>query len=213
MSLTLALGNTAPVEQVSDGWYLTDATGRVVYVYQAEFGQPRSIQSCGLGTDVVAKARQYVDVLLAQPNLSKVTRLLLRSLDSREDPVVGFVTAWAALEVLVNTTHDAYRTRYTGQSGVPSQPPSSCRVRNLAQKVADKKCKLAEKFEVMGRVLGVHSLPRDVKAFATANRKRNCLVHEGDISDTELPLEKVRALARRYLTIHVEAQHQGTKEC
>ena len=205
---------TSKFTSLSDGIFLSDSGGKIIYSFAFSLGRPDLITSSQLSTESAERIAYRFESLRQFEDLARVNRLISQLADVESDNLKAFISGWAALEILVEKLFKHYEEEFL--SPITGAGRSSLRERflNRLMTVMKDKYRLAEKFIVVAATLFPEASDEaaiaDLKDFSTLNESRNSIYHGKDFSEQDLPLHTLTALLKKYLLAYIEAPRSPT---
>jgi hypothetical protein len=150
--VALRIGGTRPYEYepFGSGVYLLDESGAIVHSLSAEIGSPTVYVSTSLTPTDVNRIDRDVELLIAhRRNLGRIVELFVESLDIRAHPVLRFLSAWTALEILINKLFKDYEQELHSDLRGRRAAPGLTRYLDRVKEVMRDKHRLADKVAVL----------------------------------------------------------------
>lgn len=129
------------------------------------------------------RASEFASALYNHPNLESVTRLLHETSRQSGNTLLKFMSAWTALEVLVNKLARTYEP-------LEEQPKTESA--------------MIYRFRNMATALNPASASQDVETFIAVKSARDIFMHSMKTEISSLPADRARDLVRRYLRLHIQ---------
>lgn len=139
----------------------------------------------------------------ANMQLKTPFRLLTQSLETTQDNLRAFMSAWSALEILTNKVFHVYEEKFI--AGIVDDH-NSHGVNNL-ERIKDAmkdKYRLTDKFSLVASFLSIE-ITEDIELFKSMKRVRDNISHGKEFDEETLPVEDARKLASKYLKNHMLA--------
>ncbi len=152
-----------------------------------------------LDTDI-ERAKTCSLILSEQESFNTVCRLLVQSVDSKNDTLLSYLSAWTALEVFVNKSFKLKKQQL---------------IENMTERGLDEpfqeeiekdKFSLMSKFKMLCLYLSNQDECSDVERFKGLKDIRDKLLHGDEIDLKSLPVFETQNLLRKYLSIYVQTQ-------
>jgi len=156
-----------------------------------------------LTPDMIKSVGDWYKIMISTPDLDRVKKLLVASLQNEGDKMRSFLSAWTALEVFINKTFTSYEKQFFKELSNGKYPSVQNQYLERIQIVMKDKYRLVDKFSLITSLLSPKSADEDMKFFKTAKDKRDKLSHGQDLVEAALPVEEVQKLARKYLQLHL----------
>lgn len=187
------------------GFLIEERTGKPLYSFTLQ-AKAFAYVSAPLDLGKLLPLSSYASQFGSDKTLGTIARLLNQSLSSATDQLRAFMTAWAALEILVNS---AFKTRYqhlwNDMLLVGTPPPAHTAALRYVE-VTEGKLRLRDKFLIVAAILSGETAEHDSNTFAEIKNLRDRFFHAIQLDEALLPDAKVRELAFRYLALHLSYQ-------
>lgn len=204
-AVRISAGNDCRFESLGDGAYLIKPDGQIVHSITAKMGTLNAYVSRRLDESAIDHVRTFVTSILQQPGICKVTELFSMALEQQHDRYQGFVTAWAALEILTGKLFRQYEKALIDKFTAISDAPGLKGYLNRVEEVMHGRYTLVDRFSVLSIFLGGESADEDITKFKKCKETRDKLFHGKQIPDESLPLEDVCGLLDKYLNSFLES--------
>ncbi len=200
LSLALNDANASPdIRFVQDGIHVKGRNGFVLYPRTFEAGHVSVLISSVLTEGTLDSASAHLPALLADSNLESAVSIFVHSQTTVADNVRSFISAWAALELLVNILWrrnwkdwvDLFESNY---SSVPEWERDF-------RKMKSSQYALRDKFFAVACVLDLDCAAADAEIFTRAHKLRNLFYHRREGADQDLPTGEVQNLFRKFLKL------------
>jgi hypothetical protein len=157
-SLAISSSGHYPVEHITDGVYLVNGDGKVVYPFHTkDFEGPVSIID-HFDLAVLDLNPRYAEALVGDKEMRGVSTLLAYSLEVSTDRLRTFLFTWTALEIFINKTFSSvYKTQ--------------------------NKNNIVDKFSVIASHLSGESSDEHIEQFKRIKGIRDRLVHRGEYEE------------------------------
>ena len=110
------------INRVGSVCFLIDSSNKPTYNFNPSISAQVSVAS----PTSVEMIEDSIDLLSVIPNYNRISRLIIKSLDSDASALQSFICAWTALEIFVNTTRPGnYNLRQKFVSIAQSLDPSN----------------------------------------------------------------------------------------
>ena len=207
-SFTLVQGSISSIEVVADSIVFFKDDGTRVHSYSFK-GSANLQVSKVLSADIAQVPELYADLSqvakLRRKDLSRAIGLAVASLQSDKNPLRSFLTAWSALEIFIQKVFPIYEQElFEKLNDSPKSDARSISIDRIKDVMKDK-YRLADKFAIIATELASHDADKDLSDFQEAKKIRDG-IHAEDVSAEKLPLETVRNIYNRYLSLHLRRQ-------
>lgn len=203
-SLCIATSQGYEIERIIDGPYLINEEGKVVHSFSPSFGAANLYVSRPITSEVIDATTHYFERLQAQKDLRDVARLFAQSLDRKTDGLRTFISAWAAMEILVNRVFREYEKTFVGDILSTSPTHGASRYFRRITEVMKDKYTLVDKFGVIASLLSGETSDTDVELFKHVKKVRDDLFHGYNVQETAFPNYELRSLLTKYFRSHVD---------
>src|SRR5215217_3487926 len=203
-SLAISSSGQYAVERITDGVYLVDSDGKVVYSFDAKDfeGTKGSIVHLTLGG--LDLNSDYASALMNNREMRGVSTLLAYSLDVSTDRLRTFLFTWTALEIFINKTFSGYEQKFAHELTSKSTVPGASRYLTRVKSVMKNKYNPVDKFSVIASLLSGESSDEHIRRFKSIKDIRDRLIHRGDYEEASLPNLELRNLLIEYLCRHLD---------
>ena len=203
-SLAISSSGHYPIEHITDGVYLVNGDGKVVYPFHTnDFEGPGStIDHFFLGG--LDLNPRYAEALIGDKEMRGVSTLLAYSLDVSTDRLRTFLFTWIALEILINKAFSVYEEKFVHELTSRSTVPGTSRYFDRIKKVMQDKYNPVDKFTVIASLLSGESSDEHIEQFKRIKGIRDRLVHRGEYEEASLPNLELRELLIGYLRRHLD---------
>jgi hypothetical protein len=201
ISLSLPPSTTSVVTKLGYVAYIKDNdSGRLSYTLELSASGSHSSMT-SVSKEILADAAHLSNVLFAKDDLKTVSHLLSRSLRTTDD-LQAFLTAWAALEILITKSFKStYEPKlYETLGNATSAGQFLTRVRDVMKD----KYNIRDKFVVVSSSLDPINAEQDIQEFKNIKSERDG-IHEMKLKPIGYPTHKVQNLLRKYLRLHLLA--------
>jgi hypothetical protein len=148
----------------------------------------------------IERTKTCSSFLSENESFNTICRLLVQSVDSKNDTLLSYLSAWTALEVFVNKSFKLNKQKLI----------ASMTERGLdepfREEIEKNKFSLKSKFNMMCLYLSSQDECSDVKSFRGLKDMRDKLFHGDEIDLKSLPVFETQNLLRKYLSIYVQTQ-------
>jgi hypothetical protein len=201
ISLSLSPSTTSVVTKLGHVAYAKgNDSGRLSYALEMSASAYHSIMT-SISKEILTEASNLSNILFAKDDLKTVSHLLSRSLRTTDD-LQAFLTAWAALEILVaksfKSTYEPKLYETLGKTTAAGQ--FLTRVRDVMKD----KYNSRDKFVVVSSSLDASNSEQDIQEFKDIKSERDG-IHEMKLKMSGYPTHRVQNLLRKSLRLHLLA--------
>lgn len=200
LNLSAVVGFQSVVDQV----VVYQSDSQPVFSYTPRIGLARGRANHLVDIDKFAAVARQAAIRTQKTDVARVQQLLLRSLLVDGDRLRAFLSAWTALEILVNKLFSRYEEALFEDLSLGRPDPMPQYLNQIKQAMSSR-YRLRDKFTVISSALDPAGAAADLADFETAKKLRDSLSHGEELSDDALPLEITSALLRKYLALHLNA--------
>jgi hypothetical protein len=217
MKLAVALESASPSKfiRLNEGVYLTNDENKVVYSISFSFYGEGS-NPTNLSTEDVERISARYDRVQQANNMESVQRLISAMVDSGSDRLETFLSAWKALEKLIEGSFKkTYKQKFLSQLESDKQPilrklfslPLIDNIKN------GNCCHITDKFCAVTAVLfpkiSDSEFQKDYEIFYKSKKLRNDISHGNTFSEEDLPVHELKMLLRKYILAHIAWPYDG----
>lgn len=216
IKLALAFESDPPsrFSTLTEGVYLTDATGKIVYSFTFSVAADMSV-SIPLTPEGTTRICNRFATLQQNNDMDRVQRLFAHMADFKTDRLKAFLSGWAALEILIAKSFKTYEETFLSPLTNAGQPGLRERFLQRVKGVMKDKYRLSDKFLAVAAVLFPDSLDSavldDYKSFSRLKDLRDSIYHGDEFSEKDLPVHELAILLKKYMLAHVGTPN-GTVE-
>lgn len=175
--------------------------GKPIFCFEIE-GYATAYSTLPITQDLAEKVDRYASQL-AKGKYTDVTRLLSKSMDLGNDPLLSFLSAWAALEIFVVKAFKEYEKLIFNDARVGAISAHPEVIKRMRDVMSDK-FRLTDKFALIAGILASIDADADLKTFAKLKETRNNLFHGKETRIRDLPCEPTQKLVSKYLRLHLD---------
>jgi len=201
-AIVISVDNVLGIKKVTDAVVFFRDDGKPVYSY--------TITASGTGyvskqllPEAIKPIQAVFDKLFSNQGLDRVSRLLVSSLQSSDDPLRSFLSAWTALEIFVNKTFNHYETMFFQQLAAGNHPGVRGQYLERIRSVMKDKYRLADKFMMISYQLCPDDADEDMQRFMNTKEQRDKLAHGQNVSEAVLPVDSAQKLVHKYFLLHL----------
>jgi hypothetical protein len=164
-------------------------------------GEPSVLRA--IPEETIESVTSWYQTISQDPQLERVNRLIVSSLQIKRDKLRSFLFVWAAIEILINKTFGVYEERFFKELDEGDYPDARRQYLERVRNVMKDKHRLTDKFALIASLLCPESADEDVRQFKQVKEERDKLSHGQDVQEGHLPVAAAQELARRYLRLHL----------
>ncbi len=201
-SLAMSTSPEYHAEKIASGICFFDANDKPLYSYTFQGGRARLIAAKPVDSEKEIEISETIGLSNANMQLKTPFRLLTQSLETTQDNLRAFVSAWSALEILTNKIFPVYEELFI--AGIMDDH-NSHGVNNFLERIKDvmkDKYRLTDKFSLVASFLS-NEITDDIKLFKDMKKIRDNISHGKEFNEETLPVEDARKLASKYLRKHM----------
>lgn len=217
MKLALAFESDPPsrFSTLTEGVYLTDATGRLVYSITFSMSADMSVSSPFTPESTTRICNRFT-TLHQISDMDRVQRLFAQMADFKTDRLKAFLSGWAALEILIAKSFKTYEETFLSPLTNAGQPSLRERFLQRVKAVMKDKYRLSDKFLAVAAVLFPDSpdsaVQDDYKTFSRLKDLRDSIYHGDEFVEKDLPVHELAGLLRKYMLAHVETPNPAVNK-
>lgn len=203
-SLSISTNPGYHAEKIISGICFFDSNDKPLYSFTIQGGRPRLIYAKPVDSEKETAISRIIGLSNANMQLKTPFRLLTQSLETSQDNLRAFISAWSALEILTNKAFPFYEKQFI--AGI-MHDHNSHGVNNFLERIKDvmkDKYKLTDKFSLMASILS-NEIREDIELFMRMKKMRDNISHGIEFEEETLPVEDARKLASKYLKNHMLA--------
>lgn len=203
-SLAMSTSPEYHAEKIASGICFFDANDKPLYSYTFQGGRARLIVAKPVDSEKETEISEVIGLSNANMQLKTPFRLLTQSLETTQDNLRAFLSAWSALEILTNKAFPVYEEQFI--AGIMDDH-NSCGVNSFLERIKDvmkDKYRLTDKFSLLASFLS-NEITDDIELFKSMKKMRDNISHGKEFDEETLPVEDARKLASKYLRAHMLA--------
>lgn len=188
------------VKKVFEGFYLKEK-GKIYYSYT--FSSSGTVMISNPFTEESAEIlKKYISALNKANSLEDVYRLLVLATSEHIDKLRSFIFAWTALEIFFNKLFKLYEEKFIEKYTIDGLPILAQHFFKRIKEVMKGKYSLRDKFIVIASMLSDNT-EDDLDKFVKAKKARDTFLHGEDIEESQLPIQEIVSIVRKYLSLHL----------
>lgn len=195
--------NEYQFEKVGEGSYLIASDGKLIHSISVEGFAPTINTSRPISDDQTVTIGSFIQQIPKEENLDRVVRLFAYSLDRNTDILRSFISAWSALEILINKIFKVYRDCWEIEFEKISIVPNLEEYRTVINEAMEKSLSLTYKFAVISICLDEKHDANDIATFKKIKKVRDHFFHGQDIEEATLPISEAQCLFDKYFGNHI----------
>lgn len=129
--------------------------------------------------------------LIDNKEFKTINKIIAKSIDSRNDKLLSFLSGWTALEIFINKTFSLYKE-----------------LGYLREDIASSN-NLKEQFAAICKQLSPNTADENERVFRRIHKLRNDLVHRNDFDLKKLPVAETQSLLRELIQLHLKVIQRG----
>jgi hypothetical protein len=201
-ALAVAAEDVTGIEEVSDTIVFFRDDGKPIYSYTFSMaGEPSVLRA--IPEESIESVTSWYQTISQDPQLERVNRLIVSSLQIKSDKLRSFLFAWAAIEILINKTFGSYEEWFFRELDEDDHPDARRQYLERVRDVMKDKHRLTDKFALIASLLCPESADEDVRRFKQTKEQRDKLLHGQDVKEGSLPVAVAQELTRKYLRLHL----------
>lgn len=203
-SLAISTSPEYHAEKIASGICFFDADNKPLYSYTLQGGRAHLIVAKPVDLETATEITRVIRLSNANMQLKTPFRLLTQSLETTQDNLRAFISAWSALEILTNKVFPDYEEQFI--AGILDDH-NSHGVNNFLGRIKDvmkDKYRLTDKFSLVASFLS-SEITEDIELFKSMKKMRDNISHGKEFNEEALPVEDARKLASKYLKNHMFA--------
>lgn len=189
-------------------------SGWPVYNMNFSIGVVDASVAVGLREEQVNEISKRFAKLKTAHETGHVQRLFAQTMGSAGDRLRAFLSAWAALEILIATSFKRYEREFLAPFKSAGQPALRQRFLDHITGVMTDKYRLTDKFLAVSAVLFPHAPERTIdeyyETFREIKKLRDAIFHGDDFSEYDLPTDTVTTLLRKYMIARVDMNESNS---
>ncbi len=202
-SLAISTSPENHAERVASGICFFDANDKPLYSFTLG-GRVQTILAKPVDSKKETEISKAIRLSNANMQLKTPFRLLTQSLETTQDNLKAFISAWSALEILTNKVFPDYEEKFIIEV---KDHHNSHGVNKFLERIKDvmkDKYRLADKFSLVASFLS-NEITEDIQLFKNMKKVRDDISHGKEFDEKKLPVEEARKLASKYLKNHMLA--------
>ncbi len=201
-ALVIAAEDVSKINKVSDSLIFFRRDGKPIYSYTSSFtARPSVLRE--IPEETVGSVTGWYRIIAQDRRLERVNRLLVSSLQTEDDALRSFLSAWTAIEIFINKTFRSYEERLFRELNDGDYPDARRQYLERIRSVMRDKHRLTDKFALIASLLCPEDADEDVEQLRQAKEDRDKLSHGQDIREDRLSVRTVQELIRKYLRLHL----------
>lgn len=201
-SLSMCTGPEYHSEMISNGIHFVDENGKPLYTFTVQGGRARIIIAKPIDIEKENEITKVIDLSISNQQVKTPFRLFAQSLETTNDELRAFISAWSALEIFTNKVFSIYEKQFIANI---ANDHSSHGVNQFLARIKDvmkDKYRLTDKFSLIASFLS-NEIEEDIKLFKSLKNMRDIISHGQEFDEETLPVEDARKLAAKYLKNYI----------
>ncbi len=203
-SLAMSTSPEYHAEKIASGICFFDANDKPLYSYTFKGGRARLIVAKPMDSERETKISETIGLSNANMQLKTPFRLLTQSLETTQDNLRAFMSAWSALEILTNKIFPLYEEQFIAGIMGDHNPLGVNNFLERIKYVMKDKYRLTDKFSLVASFLS-NEITDDINLFKRLKNIRDNISHGKEFDEETLPVEDARKLVSKYLRNHMLA--------
>ena len=198
LSLAVAETNSSPETHfIGDIIYLTGQKSLVIYCRAVSVGTPGIVVTSPLSSEVLGNAKVFIPAMIKEKRIETAISLFVESQKRENDNLRAFISAWSALELVVNRLSKVIRSEWEDLVETEVLPTWDRKLSGVPQE----EYRMRDRFFSVACVMNLESASCDSEMFKRINNKRSGYYHRLDVQEKDLPTQDAQTLFRKYLKL------------
>lgn len=201
-SLSMCTGPEYHAVREASGIYFIDESGKPLYSFTMQGGHARLIISKPIDNEKENEIAKIIGLSTSNLQFRTPFRLFAQSLETTQDELRSFTSAWAALEIFTNKVFSIYEKKFITNIANDHNSHGVNQFLLRIQEVMKDKYRLTDKFSLIASFLS-DEIEEDIELFKRIKRLRDDIFHGKEFNEKTLPVEDARKLVAKYLKSHM----------
>lgn len=201
-SLSISTSPEYHAELISSGIYFSDSKGKPLYSFTFQGGHARFILANPIDLEKEKEISKITGLSIGNQQLKTPFRLLTQSLETTQDKLRAFISAWTALEILTNKIFSIYEEKFIDDIADDHNSHGVNQFLTRIKDVMKDKYRLTDKFYLIASFLS-NEATEDIELFKSMKTIRDNISHGKEFNEETLPVENARKLTAKYLMGHM----------
>lgn len=201
-SLSMTTSPEYHAEREYSGIYFIDENDKPLYSFTMQGGRARIILSKPIDLEKENEITKIIGLSNNNQQFKTPFRLFTQSLETTQDKLRSFISAWSALEIFTNKVFSIYEEKFIANI---ANDHGSHGVNQFLIRIKDvmkDKYRLTDKFSLVASFLS-NEIESDIESFKNMKKLRDDISHGKEFNEENLPVEDARKLAAKYLKSHM----------
>jgi hypothetical protein len=185
-------------ERTSSGIYFIDYNDKPLYSFTMQGGRAHLILAKPIDIEKQNEITKVIGLSNSNQQLKTPFRLFTQSLETTQDELRSFISAWSSLEIFTNKVFSIYEEQFITNI---ADDHSSHGVNQFLTRIKDvmkDKYRLSDKFALIASFLS-NEIEEDIELFKSMKKLRDDISHGKEFNEETLPVEDARKLIAKYL--------------
>lgn len=201
-SLSISTAPEYHAEKISAGICFIDSNEKPLYSFTFQGGHARLIHAKPIDIEKEKEISEIIGLSIENQQFKTPFRLLTQSLETTEDKLRAFISAWTALEILTNKIFSIYEEKFVANIADGHNSHGVNEFLKRIKEVMKDKYRITDKFALIASFLS-NEVTEDIELFKSMKKIRNDISHGNEFNEETLPVEDARKLAAKYLMGHM----------
>jgi len=201
-SLSMCTDPAYHAERISSGIHFVDDNGKPLYSFTVQGGRARVILAKPVDIERENEITEVINLSIGNQQLKTPFRLFTQSLETTNDELRSFISAWSALEIFTNKVFSIYEKQFIINISNDHNSHGVNQFLARIKNVMKDKYRLTDKFSLIASFLS-NEIEEDIKLFKSLKDIRDIISHGKEFDEESLPVEDVRKLAAKYFKCHI----------
>jgi hypothetical protein len=201
-SLSMCTGPEYHAERISSGIHFIDDNGKLLYNFTMRESRVRIILSKPINIETENEITKIIGLSTSNQQFKTPFRLFTQSLETTQDELRSFISAWSAIEIFTNKVFSIYEDKFISNIADDHDSHGVNQFLIHIKDVMKDKYRLTDKFSLIASFLS-DEIEKDIKLFKSMKNLRDDISHGKEFNEESLPVEDARKLAAKYLKDHM----------
>ena len=189
-------------ERESSGIYFIDENGKPLYSFTMRAGRAKAIVSKPINEKNENEITKLIGLSTNNKQFKTPFRLFTQSLETTQDELRSFTSAWSALEIFTNKVFSSYEEKFIANIADDHNSHGVNQFLIRIKDVMKDKYRLTDKFSLIASYLS-DNVEKDLELFKSMKGLRDDISHGKEFDEDALPVEDARKLVAKYLKSHM----------
>ena len=201
-SLSMSTSPEYQAEKISNGIYFVDENNKPLYSFTMQGGRSRRRLPKPIDMEKESEITKIIGLSSSNRQLNTPFRLFTQSLETTQDNLRSFISAWSSLEIFVNKVFSIYEEQFISNIADDHGSHGVNKFLLRIKEVMKNKYRLTDKFALIASFLS-NDIEKDIEVFKSMKKLRDDISHGKEFNEETLPVEDARKLAAKYLKSHM----------